>query len=65
MYTRASPEYTGYFNNTSTINGNLQYQLSKRINLIASYLQDAKNFQRDTLFLAAPYRKFLQYGISI
>ncbi|MCD0479436.1 hypothetical protein LPB90_13320 [Chryseobacterium sp. LC2016-29] len=64
MYMRASPEFAGYFNNTSNINSNLQYQLSKRINIIASYVQDAKKFQRDTLFLAAPYRKFLQYGIQ-
>ncbi|MBO6183851.1 MAG: hypothetical protein J6O88_04040 [Chryseobacterium sp.] len=64
MYMRASPEYAGYFNNTSNINGNLQYRLSKQINLIANFVQDAKNFQRDTLFLAAPYRQFLQYGIQ-
>lgn len=63
-YMRASPEYAGYFNNTSNININLQYQLSKQINFIANYVQDAKNFQRDTLFLAAPYRKYLQYGIQ-
>lgn len=64
IYMRASPEYAGYFNNTSNINGNLQFRLSKRINVIASYIQDAKNFQRDTLFLAAPYRKFSQYGLQ-
>lgn len=64
MYMRASPEYAGYFNDTNNINGNLQYQLSQRINLIANYVQDAKNFQRDTLFLAAPYRKYLQYGVQ-
>lgn len=64
MYMRSSPEYAGYFNNTSTFNGNLQYKLSKRINIFATYVQDARNFQRDTLFLAAPYRKFLQYGIQ-
>ncbi len=64
MYMRASPEYAGYFNNTSNININLQYQLSKQIHFIANYVQDAKNFQRDTLFLAAPYRKYLQYGIQ-
>ncbi|MCX8533654.1 COG1470 family protein [Chryseobacterium luquanense] len=64
MYMRASPKYAGYFNNTSTFNGNLQYQMSKRIHLTANYVHDAKNFQRDTLFLAAPYRKFLQYGIQ-
>jgi hypothetical protein len=64
MYMRASPEYAGYFNNTSNININLQYQFSKQIHFIANYVQDAKNFQRDTLFLAAPYRKYLQYGIQ-
>ncbi|PTT72932.1 MULTISPECIES: hypothetical protein [unclassified Chryseobacterium] len=63
MYMRTSPEYAGYFNNTSTFNGNIQYQISKKVNLLANYVQDAKNFQRDTLFLAAPYRKYLQYGI--
>ena len=26
--------------------------------------KDAKNFQRDTLLLASPYRKFFQYGIN-
>ncbi|WP_415329222.1 hypothetical protein [Chryseobacterium sp. MMS23-Vi53] len=64
MYMRSSPEYAGYFNNTNNFNGNLQYKLSKRINIIANYVQDARNFQRDTLFLAAPYRKFLQYGLQ-
>lgn len=64
MYMKASPEYAGYFNNTNTFNGNFQYKLSKKINVLATYVQDARNFQRDTLFLAAPYRKFLQYGIQ-
>ncbi|MFL9834828.1 COG1470 family protein [Chryseobacterium terrae] len=64
MYMRSSPEYAGYFNNTSNVNINLQYQLSKKIHFIANYVQDAKNFQRDTLFLSAPYRKYLQYGIQ-
>lgn len=64
MYTRSGPEYAGYFNNTSTFNGNLQYRLSKKINVLATYVQDARNFQRDTLFHAAPYRKFLQYGLQ-
>ncbi|MFY1048391.1 hypothetical protein [Chryseobacterium sp. GP-SGM7] len=64
IFMKASPEYAGYFNNTSTFNGSFQYQLTKQIHLTANYVQDAKNFQRDTLFLAAPYRKFLQYGIQ-
>ncbi|SDQ86664.1 hypothetical protein SAMN05421664_2898 [Chryseobacterium soldanellicola] len=64
MYMRASPEFAGYFSNTSTFNGNIQYRIIKKVSLIANYVQDARNFQRDTLFLAAPYRKFLQYGIQ-
>ncbi|MGG5210626.1 hypothetical protein ACQWU4_17000 [Chryseobacterium sp. MIQD13] len=64
MYMRASPKFAGYFTNTSTFNGNLQYNFSKRINLFANYVQDARNFQRDTLFLAAPYRSFFQYGMQ-
>lgn len=64
MYMRTSPEYAGYFNNTSTFNGSIQYQIFKRVNIIANFVQDAKNFQRDTLLLAAPYRKYLQYGLQ-
>lgn len=64
MYMRASRNYPGYFNNTNTFNGNLQLRVSKKISLISTYTQDARNFQRDTLFLAAPYRKYLQYGIQ-
>jgi hypothetical protein len=64
MYMRTSPEYAGYFNNTSTFNGNIQYRISEKINILANFVQDAKNFQRDTLFLAAPYRKYLHYGIQ-
>ena len=64
MYMRSSPEFAGYFTNTSTFNGGLQYRVSKRLNITANFVQDAKNFERDTLLLAAPYRKFLQYGIQ-
>ncbi|KMQ65981.1 hypothetical protein ACM39_16320 [Chryseobacterium sp. FH2] len=64
MYMRASPQFAGYFNNTSNFNGSIQYKLTKKISLLTNYLQDARNFQRDTLFLAAPYRKFLQYGLQ-
>lgn len=64
MYMKASPQFAGYFTNTSTFSGYLQYRVSKKINVFANYMQDAKNFQRDTLFLAAPYRKYFQYGIQ-
>ena len=61
---KASPHFSGYFNNTNSLNGNIQYRITKRLNVSASYIQDAKNFQRDTLLLASPYRKFFQYGIN-
>ena len=64
MYMKASPQFAGYFTNTNTFNGSLQYKISNKINLLANYTQDARNFQRDTLFLTAPYRRFLQYGIQ-
>ncbi|WP_343642383.1 hypothetical protein [Chryseobacterium sp.] len=64
MYMRASPDFAGYFTNTNTFNGNISYHLTKKISVFANYMQDAKNFQRDTLLLAAPYRKYFQYGVQ-
>ncbi|UWX60227.1 hypothetical protein N0B40_17735 [Chryseobacterium oranimense] len=64
MYMRASPEFAGYFTNTNTFNGNIYYNVSKKFSVFANYMQDAKNFQRDTLLLAAPYRKYFQYGVQ-
>lgn len=64
MYMKSDPDFAGYFTNTSTFNGNVQYRLSKRIHIFANYTHDARNFQRDTLFLAAPYRNYYQYGIQ-
>ncbi|MDE5431002.1 hypothetical protein [Elizabethkingia meningoseptica] len=64
MYMKASPQFAGYFNNTNTLNGNIQYRITDKFNVFASYIQDAKNFRRDTLLLASPYRKFFQYGIN-
>jgi hypothetical protein len=64
MYIKASPEFAGYFTNTNTFNGNIYYKISKKFSAFANYTQDAKNFQRDTLFLAAPYRQYFQYGVQ-
>ncbi|PWN58849.1 COG1470 family protein [Chryseobacterium viscerum] len=64
MYMKASPEFAGYFTNTNTFNGNIYYNISKKLSVFANYMQDAKNFQRDTLLLAAPYRKYVQYGLQ-
>lgn len=64
MYMKASPDFAGYFTNTNTFNGNIYYNITKKISVFANYMQDAKNFQRDTLLLAAPYRKYFQYGVQ-
>ncbi|UTX46959.1 hypothetical protein KIK00_13470 [Chryseobacterium sp. MA9] len=64
MYVKASPEFAGYFTNTNTFNGNINYKISRKLSAFVNYTQDVKNFQRDTLFLAAPYRQYLQYGIQ-
>ncbi|MGX5687016.1 COG1470 family protein [Chryseobacterium cucumeris] len=64
MYMKASPDFAGYFTNTTTFNGNIYYNITKKISVFANYMQDAKNFQRDTLLLAAPYRKYFQYGVQ-
>lgn len=64
MYMRASPDFAGYFTNTNIFNGNMYYHITKKISVFTNYMQDAKNFQRDTLLLAAPYRKYFQYGVQ-
>jgi hypothetical protein len=64
MYVKASPEFAGYFTNTNTFNGNISYKISRKLSAFVNYTQDVKNFQRDTLFLAAPYRQYLQYGVQ-
>lgn len=64
MYIKTSPKFAGYFTNTDTFNGNIYYNISKKLSVFANYMQDVKNFQRDNLLLAAPYRKYFQYGVQ-
>lgn len=63
-YMYASPKFLGYFNNSKTFNGNIRSRLTKNIDILANYVQDAQNFQLDTLFLTAPYRKTMYYGLN-
>lgn len=60
----ASPTYAGYYNNTTMFNGNLRYLLQKRVEILGSVHRDARNFQRDTLLYAAPFRNTMQYGLN-
>ena len=64
IYLKASPLYAGYYSNTSMWNSNLHFNLTKKIDVLANFNQDARNFQRDTLFYAAPYRNNFQYGLN-
>lgn len=61
-YIITSPEFNGYFSNTTSISAQLNYRLFKHLSLSASFLQDAKNIKEDSLFLSAPYRKNLRVG---
>ncbi|KQR93905.1 hypothetical protein ASG01_08590 [Chryseobacterium sp. Leaf180] len=64
LYMNASPDFAGYFNNTSSVSGNFQYRLSEKIDINGNYRQDARNFKRDTLFGIAPYQKYAQLGLQ-
>lgn len=64
VYLKASPLYAGYYTNTSMFNSNVQYKIAKKVDFLANFNQDARNFQRDTLFYAAPYRNSFQYGLN-
>ncbi|PRD54660.1 hypothetical protein [Sphingobacterium gobiense] len=63
-YMHATPSFAGYFNNSSMFNGNIRLTIAKKIDLLANYTQDAQNFRRDTMFLAAPYRNNMRYGVN-
>lgn len=63
-YMNASPDFSGYFNNTNSVSGNIQYRISEKIDINGNYRQDARNFKRDTLFGVAPYQKFAQVGFQ-
>ncbi len=62
-YIKASPTFTGYYTNTDFFTSNVNYRIFSRLNLTANYQKDARNFERDTLYSAAPYRERLQVGI--
>lgn len=63
-FIHTTPNYNGYFRNTTNFNGSIGYLLSSKVDISINHFQDAKNFQRDTLFLAAPYRRFTQLALN-
>lgn len=64
MFLKTSADFGGYFNNTTSASANIQYQLNEKIDLSANYREDARNFKRDTIFGAAPYQKYAQFGFQ-
>ena len=62
-YIKTNPEFAGYFSETNMFNGNGQVRVLKNLFITGNYIQDAKNYQRDTLYLSAPYRKYTQMGL--
>lgn len=62
-YIYASPTFTGYYTNTDFFTSNVNYRILPKLNITANYQKDARNFERDTLYSAAPYRERLQVGV--
>jgi hypothetical protein len=62
-YIYASPNFAGYYTNTRFFTSNLSFQILPKLNLSANYQKDARNFERDTLYGAAPYRERSQIGV--
>ena len=64
QWIKTTPQFNGYFKNTSSINGHVNYFLWSKLSINASYLKDARNVQRDTLFLSAPYTTSFYTGLN-
>jgi len=63
-YINADKNFPGYYNNTSYLNGNFQYIMTKRLKLFTNFHQDESNAQRDTLYGISPYSQYLIAGLS-
>lgn len=62
-YIYASPHFSGYYTNTQFFTANVNYRILPKLSLSSNYQKDARNFERDTLYGAAPYREAFQVGI--
>jgi len=63
-YIYAAPTFSGYFSNTRFFTSHINYSISPKFSVNANYQKDARNFKRDTLYSAAPYRERMQIGVS-
>lgn len=63
----ASPNFSGYFQNTLNFSGNISYQLNKKINLVTGIFQDKRNAALDTLIQAAPFsdRRYIGFRLKL
>lgn len=62
-YIHASPHFSGYYTDTQFFTSNVNYRILPKLNLSVNYQKDARNFERDTLYGAAPFREAFQIGI--
>lgn len=56
--------FPGYFTNTTSINGQANFQATPKLNFFLLYNQDERNASRDTLFGLAPYSTLAQVGLG-
>lgn len=63
--TYASPNFTGYFQNTLNYFTHLNYRLTNNIDLVAGVFQDDRNAALDTIFQAAPLIDRRHVGLRI
>lgn len=62
-YIYASPHFSGYYTDTQFFTANINYRILPKLSFSSNYQKDARNFERDTLYGAAPYREAFQVGI--
>lgn len=56
--------YPGYYTNTTTWSGNLNYSLTKKWRIMLNARHDDRNAARDTLFGTSPYREYYRAGVG-
>lgn len=61
----SSPHFDGYYRNTKSASGNLNWRFKQKIQLFANVSQDDRNAALDTLFQAAPFSRRKQVGLQL
>jgi len=63
-YIMAGKNFPGYYNNTSYLNGNFQWDIDKNLRLFTNFHQDESNAHRDTLYGVSPYSQYFTTGLA-